>query len=114
MEHRHHHLKRTLALLLVDVHGDAAPVVAHRYRIVGIYTNLNVGTIPGQSLIYRVVHHLVNQMVQTLHPRVAYIHGRAFAHGLKPLEHLNAACTILRRARLYIFFRHIEPLICYC
>ena len=44
---------------------------------------------PGQGLIHRVIHHLVNEMVQTAGPRTADVHARAFPHRFKTLQNLD-------------------------
>ena len=47
-----------------------------------------------QRFIHRVIHDLVNQMVQSALVRRADIHARSLAHGLKPFEHLNLVLVI--------------------
>ena len=63
MQNGHHHLKGTDALLLMDVHGDTATVVLNGDAIVFVDSNLDMGAITCQSLVDRVVHSLIHQMM---------------------------------------------------
>ncbi len=58
--------------------------------------------VTGQSFIDGIVHHLIDQMVQTIDPGGADIHGRSFSHRRQALKNLYAVGTIL----LFRFFRH--------
>ncbi len=84
MENRKHDFERRFALLLVVVGRDAAAVVAYGDGVVLVDRHVDVGAIARQRLVDRVVHHLVDQMVETLLADVADVHGGALAHRLKP------------------------------
>ena len=43
--------------------------------------------VPGQSLVNRVVHDFVNQVVQAQFAGGSYVHCRPFAHGVAPFQH---------------------------
>ena len=62
----HDHLRRGLPFGLVQVHRDTTPVVFHGNAFVGVDDNLDGVAIAGQGLIDGVVHHFVNQVVQTI------------------------------------------------
>jgi hypothetical protein len=89
MELGHDDLGRRDALLGVDVHGDAAAVVAHRHRAVGVDLDLHGGGVAGQNLVDAVVHDLVDHVVEARAVvGVADIHARALAHGIQALRTL--------------------------
>ncbi|CCY02905.1 uncharacterized protein BN812_00459 [Prevotella sp. CAG:924] len=89
MEHRHHHFKGRLVQLRMLIYRDTATIILHRHRTVHIECHLNVVAITGHGLIDRVVHRLIDKMVQAFLANIAYIHSRALTHGLQALEHLN-------------------------
>ena len=60
MQHGIHDLERRFAGLLLDVHGDAAPVVRDADYVAGLDCNLNVGAVSGKRLVNGVVDNLVN------------------------------------------------------
>src|SRR5690606_17095446 len=77
-------------VVFVDVGGNAASVVGHGNRIVGVNGDDDVVAVPGQGLVDRVIDYLEHHVVQTRAVgRVADIHARALAHGLPPFEHLD-------------------------
>ena len=74
----------------MDVDRDAATVVAHRNRTVGMDDHGYGGRVTGQSLVNAVVDNFVHHVVQTRAiVGVADIHARAFADGIQPLENLD-------------------------
>ena len=60
----HDHFRRRDAFALVDLGRDAAAVVHHRDRAVGVERHLDLVAIAGQSLVDGVVHHLIDHVVQ--------------------------------------------------
>src|SRR3989304_264460 len=88
-----------LAALLVDVHGDAAAVVADGARAVGVQDDLDVVAEPAERLVHGVVHGLVHEVVQPVGARVADVHGGALADGLEPLQNLDVARRVGRGAQ---------------
>jgi hypothetical protein len=90
MELGHDDLGGRDALLLVDVHRDAAAVVADRDGAVGVDADLHLGGVAGQHLVDAVVHDLVDHVVEARAVvGVADIHARALAHGIQALENLD-------------------------
>ena len=86
---------RALGLVLVvhlDAGRDAAAVVEHRDRVVGVDGDDDVVAVAGQRLVDRVVDHLEHQVVQAgAVGGVADVHAGALAHRLQALEDLDAA-----------------------
>ena len=89
VEHCHHDLQRAHPLFFVDIHRDTATIVLHNDRVVFTDRHLDAGAVACQSLVNRVVHCFVDQVVQTFFADVANVHGRALANGFKPFEHLD-------------------------
>ena len=117
VQHGHHHLQRTLVLLRVHVHGDTATVVLHRDRVIFVYRNLYMVAEARQRLVYRVVHHLIHQVVQTLLRDVADVHCRTLPHCLQTFEHLNTRTIILLLSfhfRIDYFFHNLLSFIFLC
>ena len=117
VQHGHHHLQRTLVLLRVHVHRDTATVVLHRDRVIFVYRNLYMVAEASQRLVYRVVHHLINQVVQTLLRDVADVHCRTLPHCLQAFEHLNTRTIILLLSfhfRIDYFFHNLLSFIFLC
>ena len=85
----HDHLHRGHAFLGMDVHGDAAAVVAHGDAVVGVQDDGDVGAEAGHGLVDGVVHHFVHQVVQAAHVGGTDVHGRALAHRGQPFENGN-------------------------
>jgi hypothetical protein len=75
-------LDRRDLLLGVDVHGDAAPIVLHRDRPVGLQGDQAAGRVAGQGLIHRVVDDLPDEVVHSTHIGVPDVHGRPVTNGL--------------------------------
>ena len=71
------------------VDRDTAAIVADSDRIIIVKFNFNPVGMACNSLIHRVVQNFGNQMMQRPLIRAANIHARAFAHWLKPFQHLN-------------------------
>ena len=69
VEHGQHDLRRRPAALLVDVHRDAAAVVADRAGAVGVQDDLDAVAVPGERLVDGVVDHLVDEVVEPVGAR---------------------------------------------
>ena len=95
VQDREHHLDRGTVLRGMHVHGDAAPVVRHGERAVGIDLHVDERAVPRERLVDRVVHHLVDEMVVASFARVADVHGGALAHGLHAFQHLNVGGVVI-------------------
>ena len=82
------------ALLLMNVGRDAAAVIDDRYRIVHVDRDLDRVAIARKGLVDRIIHHLVNQMMQTDLARRADIHRRTLAYRIAALENRYLICTV--------------------
>ena len=82
MQHGHHDLQGRLMLLRMHIHRDTTTVILHRDRIVLIDVNSYLRAETCQGLVDRVVHHLINQVVQALLRDVADVHRRTLTHRL--------------------------------
>ena len=95
----HHDLgRRALPLVVVlDVGRDAAAVVDHRDRVVGVDHDLDVVAEARERLVDRVVEHLEHHVVQSgAIGRVADVHARTLADGVEPLQDLDAVGVVFR------------------
>jgi hypothetical protein len=92
--------RAALGLVLVvplDAGGDAAPIVHHADRVIGVDGHDDIVAMSGQRLVDGVVHHLEHQMVQAgTVGRVADIHARALAHRLQAFEDLDRFGAVAR------------------
>ena len=97
--------RAALGLVLVvhlDAGRDAAAVVDHADRVVGVDGDQNVVAVPRQRFVDGVVHHLEHQVVQAgAVTGVANVHAGALAHRFQAFEDLDRAFTVsLGSARL--------------
>ena len=53
------------ARLMVDSHRDSASVITYRHGVPLVNGNFYMIAGPGKSLVYRVVHDLINEMMET-------------------------------------------------
>jgi hypothetical protein len=74
MQHGQHDVQRGPLLGRVHINRYAAAVVQNRHLIVPVDCYGYLVAEPGQGLVHRVVHHLVNQVMQTPDPDVADVH----------------------------------------
>ena len=89
MEHGEHRFQGALAGAGVNIGGDAAAVVGHPAGAIGLQGDHDVGAVARQGFIHRVIHHLVNQVVQTAGTGAADVHPRALTHRLQTLKNLD-------------------------
>ena len=80
---------------LVHVDRNAAAVVDDGDRVVEVNADVDLVAVPGQRFVDRVVDDLVDQVMQTLRPGRADVHGRALAHGLEALEDLDLVGAVI-------------------
>jgi hypothetical protein len=105
----HDDLGRGDALFLVDVGGDAAPVVGHRDRAVGVQGDARPGGIAGQGLVDGVVDHLIDHVVQARAViGVADVHARALAHGVEALQHLDGVGAVFSGVGVVRLVGHVQ------
>ena len=93
-------LNRGDLLLGMLVDRDAASVVGDGDGVVGVNGHLDMAAVTGQSLVDRVVHDLVNQVVETLLADVADVHGGTLAHRFETFKDLN----VRRGVFFFLFF----------
>ncbi len=111
MEHRHHHFGGRAAFVLVQIDGDAAPVVNNGNRIVGMDGDVDAVAITRQRLVHGVVHHFPYQVVQARLARGTDVHGRPLTHRLQVTQNLDTrgivcfACAVIGR----LLLRHSPP-----
>ena len=103
VEHRQHHFERRFALLLVVVGRNTAAVVPDGDGVVLVDRHVDVGAVARQRLVDRVVHDLVNQVVETLLADVADVHGGTLAHRFEALEDLDVRRGIFFFLFFYVF-----------
>ena len=89
VQHGEHRLQGALAGARVDVGGNTAAVVGHRATAVVVEHDFDGVAVAGQGLVHRVVHHLINQVVQASRPRGADVHPGPLAHRLQAFENLD-------------------------
>ena len=86
----HDHLGGGNALLRVHAGRDAAAIVVHGARAVGVERDGHLVGEPGQRLVDGVVDHLVDHVVQTgAVVGVADVHAGPLADGIQPLQNLD-------------------------
>ena len=101
MQLGHDDLGRRNAFLGVDIDRNAAPVVAHGDRAVAVQHHLDGIAEAGQRLVDRVVHHLVDHVVQAgAVLGIANIHAGALAHRLEAAQDPDGLGAVLRARRL--------------
>jgi hypothetical protein len=76
----------------VQAKRDAAAVVFHADRAVGVQRDLDLLAVPGQRLVGRVVQHLLDDVQRVVGARV---HARALLDGLQALEHADRAFGVV-------------------
>ena len=79
----------------VRVYRYAPPIVADPCPAIGQQIHLDLCAEPGQRLVNRVVHHLVNQVMQTCSVvRIADIHSRQLADRLAVLKNFDLVRSV--------------------
>ena len=102
VKHRHDHFRGGTPFFRVLVHGNPAAIVCNRYRFIGMDRDLYATAMTRERLVYRVVHHLENHVMQAgAIIRVTDIHSRPFADGFQALENLDI------RGVVTVFFCHL-------
>ena len=87
MKLRHDHFGGGDTFLGMNLDRDAAPIVGHGDRPVGIQDHLDNVAMAGKRLVDGVVHHLVDHMVKPRPViRIADIHAGALAHRIQTLS----------------------------
>ena len=86
VQRRQHHLDAGDLVLRVDIHRNAAPVVANGDRTVHVNGHVNTFAMTSQMFVHRVVEHLRDAVVQRPFIRAADIHAGLLADGLQTLQ----------------------------
>ena len=108
MQLGHDDLGRRDAFLLVDADRDAAAVIGHGARAVGVQRHRDRVAIAFERLVDRVVDDLVDHVVQAgAVIGVADIHARPLAHRVEAVQHLDRVLVVgprrcLRAAGPYV------------
>ena len=89
VQHGEHDLDGRLALGLVDVDRDAAPVVDAADSAVGKDRDDDRVAVAGHRLVDRVVDDLLHEVVETARTGRADVHAGALADRLESFEHLD-------------------------
>ena len=101
MQLGHDDLGRRDAFALVDVDRNAAAVVAHGDRAVGIEHDFHRGGVAGQRLVDGVVDDFVDHVMQAgAVIGVADIHAGPLAHGIQPLQNPDRFRAVFDRRML--------------
>src|SRR5436309_1738626 len=66
---------------------DAPPVVHHPDAAIGEQGHVDAAGVPGHRLVDRVVHNLLDEVVQTTFTGRADVHTRTLPDGFEPLEY---------------------------
>ena len=70
----------------MEIHRDPAAVIRNCAGTVAFQDNVDMRAVSRQMLVHRVVHDLVDQMVQTLSGHTSYIHTRTLSDCLEALQ----------------------------
>ena len=90
----HDHFQGGFLLGWVHIHRDAAPVVGDGDRRIGVDDDFDAVAHAGQGLVDRVVHHFIDEVVQSLDVGAAHVHARAAPDGLQSFQDLDIFCVI--------------------
>ncbi|GAA3255635.1 hypothetical protein GCM10020258_14210 [Sphingomonas yabuuchiae] len=94
----HDDLGRRHALFGVDAGGDAAAVIGHADRAVGVQLDVDAVAMPRQRFVDRVVRNLEHHVVEARAVvGVADIHARPLAYRVEALQHLDRGGAIFVR-----------------
>ena len=112
MELRHDDFGGRDAFAFVDLGRDAAPVVLDSDRAVGVQVTVISSQIAGERLVDRVVHDLVDHVVQARAVvGVADIHARPLAHRIEALQHLDRFRAVLGGSSASLLFEAVVILV---
>src|SRR6266404_6891225 len=79
----------------VHVDGNAAAIVDHGDRIVGVHGHVDFVGVTGHGFVNGVVDHFPDEMMQTHFARRADVHRGAQAHGFDAAEHSDGFRVVL-------------------
>ena len=99
VQDREHDLGRRFAAFMA-IDRNAAAVVHDRDRVIDVDGDVDLVAIAGQRLVDRVVHDLVNEVVQSGRAGGPDVHRGPLAHRLETLEDLDLVGAVVGRVRL--------------
>ena len=100
------HFKALLTAVSMDVDRDASSVVDDRDRTIGMQRDVDIATVAGHRLVDRIIHDLVDQMMQPARRCVTNIHPRTKPNRLDSLEYPDICSSVVR-----VFYLTILPLL---
>ena len=88
----------------MKVYRYTTSVICDRCRTVFFQCHMDLAAISGKMLIHRIIHDLIDQMIQTLSRNTSYIHTWPFSNGFQSLQDRDTPriICILFRHSLYI------------
>ena len=93
----HYHLRgwHLFAVDLHRVHRDTAAVIDHSDGIIQVNCDFDLVGVAGERFVHRIVHHLVDQMVQSHLTGRTDVHGGTFAHGFHAAQYLDGISGVI-------------------
>ena len=101
VQYGEHDLGGRLVVLRHDADRDAAPVVEHDDRVVGLDGDGDAVGIAGERFVDRVVDDLVDQVVEAPRPRGADVHAGTLADRVEALEDCDVLLVVALLATHY-------------
>ena len=101
-----HHLYCRFIGLVINADRNTSSIINYGNRIIFFNCHINFCAITCQSLIDRVIHNLIYQMMKTTDRCTAYIHTRSFTNCFQSLQNLDLICSIF----VIYFCSHNFPL----
>ena len=95
MKHREDNLHSRLAGLRIDPDRDAASVIRHRDRIIRMDDDADMRTVAGKRLIDRIVHNLIDKVMQASRRSRTNVHPRPLSDCLKSFQDLDLVRPVL-------------------
>ena len=94
VQHRHGDFETWFLLCLVEVHGNASPVVHYSNRVIRVDRQVDLAAVAGQRFVNGIVDNLVDQMMKAARGSRTDIHTRTLPYRLESLENLNRVRAI--------------------
>ncbi len=79
---------------LVHPYRHTTAIICNGSRSIFFQRHFNMITKSCQMLIYRIIYHLIDQMVQSFRGYASNVHSRTFPDCLKTFQHRNTVCII--------------------
>ena len=103
MEYGKYNFKCRLSGFLLDIYRNSSTVILYGNGIVLMNGYGNIVAKTGQSLIYGIIHYLINKVMQAANRSTADIHSGTFSYRFQTLQYLNLIRTVfLRCVKLFI------------